>query len=206
MKSGKGSIVLQLTISVHPCARTDAVVMRPLTEQETKVFFEKLSKYIGRNITYLIDRSDEKHCFMMQKDRVYYVSESVSKYATCFSREKLIALGVCFGKFTKSGKFKLHITSLDYLAQYCRYKVWIKDSAEQSYLYGNHILKAHVAKVSDDVPEHAGAVVFSTNETPLGFVTTGKGAAEIQRMDPTGIVAFHQADIGEYLRNEDTLL
>jgi ribosome biogenesis protein Nip4 len=25
---------------------------------------------------------------------------------------------VCFGKFTKSGKFKLQITCLDYLAQY----------------------------------------------------------------------------------------
>jgi 60S ribosome subunit biogenesis protein NIP7 len=31
--------------------------MRPLTEEETKLFFEKLSKYIGENIRQLIDRS-----------------------------------------------------------------------------------------------------------------------------------------------------
>lgn len=33
--------------------------MRPLSEDETKVFFEKLSTYIGRNIKHLIDRPDE---------------------------------------------------------------------------------------------------------------------------------------------------
>ena len=31
--------------------------MRPLTEEETKLFFEKLSKYIGENIRQLIDRT-----------------------------------------------------------------------------------------------------------------------------------------------------
>ena len=30
--------------------------MRQLTEEETKIFFEKLSKYIGRNIQYLVDQ------------------------------------------------------------------------------------------------------------------------------------------------------
>ena len=39
------------------------------------------------------------------------------------ARPNLISLGTCFGKFSKSGKFKLHITALDYLAQYAKYKV-----------------------------------------------------------------------------------
>ena len=47
--------------------------MRPLTEDETRVFFEKLAKYIGTNISHLIDRTDANYCFRMQKDRVYYV-------------------------------------------------------------------------------------------------------------------------------------
>jgi 60S ribosome subunit biogenesis protein NIP7 len=47
--------------------------MRPLTEEETKVVFEKLAGYIGRNIAALINRSDEPYCFRIQKDRVYYV-------------------------------------------------------------------------------------------------------------------------------------
>ena len=39
------------------------------------------------------------------------------------ARPNLVSLGTCFGKFSKSGKFKLHITALDYLAQYAKYKV-----------------------------------------------------------------------------------
>lgn len=39
------------------------------------------------------------------------------------ARQNLISIGTCFGKFTKTGKFKLHITALDYIAQYAKYKV-----------------------------------------------------------------------------------
>lgn len=42
------------------------------------------------------------------------------KRATNIIRKKLIGMGTCFGKFTKSLKFKLHITAIDYLAQYAR--------------------------------------------------------------------------------------
>lgn len=180
--------------------------MRPLTEEETKVFFEKLSKYIGKNITYLVDRADEPYVFRLQNDRVYYVSERILKKAECIPRDNLVSLGVCFGKFTKSGKFRLQITCLDYLAQYCRFKVWIKPTAEMSYMYGNHVLKAHMAKISEEAPEHEGIVVFAQGtELPIGFAVTAKSAAAAARLDPTAIIAFHQSDIGEYLRSEETL-
>ena len=39
------------------------------------------------------------------------------------ARLSLVSLGTCLGKFSKSGKFKLHVTALDYLAQYAKYKV-----------------------------------------------------------------------------------
>lgn len=44
------------------------------------------------------------------------------RLATSVARPNLVSLGTCFGKFSKSGKFKLHITALDYLAQYAKYK------------------------------------------------------------------------------------
>lgn len=75
---------------------------------------------IGRNVGYLIDRTDEPHVFRLQKDRVYYVKEELLKRAENVGRDNLISLGVCFGKFTKTLKFKLHITCLDYLAQYAK--------------------------------------------------------------------------------------
>ena len=89
----------------------------------------------GKNLVHLIDRPDEPHCFRLQKDRVFYVSESSMRLAISVARPNLISLGTCFGKFTKSGKFKLHITALDYLAQYAKYKVrcmqiWLCGHAE----------------------------------------------------------------------------
>lgn len=43
--------------------------------------------------------------------------------ATSVARANLISLGTCFGKFSKTGKFKLGVTSLDWLAKYAKYKV-----------------------------------------------------------------------------------
>lgn len=75
---------------------------------------------IGRNIKLLLDRKDSPYCFRLQKNRVYYVREDLAGRAGCFERHNLALLGVCFGKFTQSAKFKLHITALDYLAQYAK--------------------------------------------------------------------------------------
>ncbi|CAI9568976.1 unnamed protein product, partial [Staurois parvus] len=66
------------------------------------------------------------YCFRLHDDRVYYVSEKILKLATNIARDKLVSLGTCFGKFTKTQKFRLHITALDFLAPYAKYKVWVK--------------------------------------------------------------------------------
>lgn len=35
------------------------------------------------------------------------------------------------------------------------------------FLYGNHILKAHLGRITEDTPEHQGVVVYSMNDVPL---------------------------------------
>lgn len=47
-------------------------------------------------------------------------SERILKLATNISRDKLTSVGTCFGKFTKTNKFRLHITALDFLAPYAK--------------------------------------------------------------------------------------
>lgn len=97
--------------------------MRPLTDAETTTLFEKLAHYIGKNLVHLIDRPDDPHVFRLHRDRVYYVSEKDMRLAVSIARPNLMSLGTCFGKFSKTGKFRLHITALDYLVQYAMYKV-----------------------------------------------------------------------------------
>lgn len=174
--------------------------MRPLTEEETKTLFLKLSEYIGKNVERLINRSDERHCFRIIKDRVFYISESLMKAATSISREALLHVGTCLGKFSKSGKFRLHVTALEYLSQYAVYKVWVKPSAEMSFLYGNHVTKNGLARMTEGTPQYAGVVVYSMSDICLGFGVAAQSTDHSQQLDPTGNVVLHQADIGDYLR------
>uniref|UniRef100_A0A8K9XZ05 NIP7 nucleolar pre-rRNA processing protein n=1 Tax=Oncorhynchus mykiss TaxID=8022 RepID=A0A8K9XZ05_ONCMY len=141
--------------------------MRPLTDDETKTMFEKLSKYIGENIKHLVDRPDGTYCFRLHNDRVYYISETILKLATNISRGKLVSVGTCFGKFTKTIKFRLHITALDFLAPYAKFKVWVKPGQEQSFLYGNHVLKSGLGRITENTNQYQGVVVYSMADVPL---------------------------------------
>uniref|UniRef100_A0A672PKB5 60S ribosome subunit biogenesis protein NIP7 homolog n=1 Tax=Sinocyclocheilus grahami TaxID=75366 RepID=A0A672PKB5_SINGR len=128
--------------------------MRPLTDEEIKTMFEKLSKYIGENIKLLIDRPDGTYCFRLHNDR---------------------------------------------------FKVWVKPGSEQSFLYGNHIMKSGLGRITENTAQYQGVVVYSMADVPLGFGVAAKTTQECRKVDPMSIVVFHQADIGEYIRSEDTL-
>eukprot|EP00879_Flechtneria_rotunda_P021604 GHRR01022771.1.p1 GENE.GHRR01022771.1~~GHRR01022771.1.p1 ORF type:complete len:180 (+),score=37.82 GHRR01022771.1:462-1001(+) len=179
--------------------------MRPLTEEETKMVFEKLYKFIGKDIKSMIERPDGRYCFRLHKNRVYYVSEALMKKATNIARDKLVSLGCPVGKLTHSGKFRLTIGALDVLSRYAKHKVWLKPSAEMQYLYGNHVLKSGLGRITENTPAYTGVVVYSMSDIPLGFGLTAKSTNECRTLDPAGIVVLHQADVGEYLRAEDEL-
>lgn len=86
------------------------------------------------------------------------------------------------------------------------------------FLYGGNVVKAHVGRWSEDCPEHSGVIVYSQDDTPLGFggkilpchmdswkytnmrLVSARSTQEAKKLDPTGIVLFRQADVGEYLR------
>lgn len=152
----------------------------------------------------LLDRDDNVYVFRVIGKKVYYlkvsttyisslviihnivyfilffdnIKETLAVRANCVARENMASAGVCFGKFTHNGKFRLQITCLDYLAQYAKvcilliniyylfllfvefkvltyfqqYKVWIKKSAENSFVYGNHVLKSGLGRITDNTP------------------------------------------------------
>lgn len=35
------------------------------------------------------------------------------------------------------------------------------------FLYGNHVVKAHLGRITEDTPEHQGVVVYSMSDVPL---------------------------------------
>ncbi|XP_021753377.1 60S ribosome subunit biogenesis protein NIP7 homolog [Chenopodium quinoa] len=189
--------------------------MRTLDEQETTIVFEKLFKFVGNNLKNIVDNpayegpaSDPlpgRYCFRLQKNRVYYASESLVKRATNVSKEQLVSLGVQVGKFTHHGNFHLTIHALPLLAANAKHKVWLKPTSEMSFLYGNAVLKAHLGRITEDINAGDGIVVYSMSDVPLGFGIATKSTKDVRKSDPQTMVVIHQGDIGEYLRMEDEL-
>lgn len=113
------------------------------------------------------DFDPQPHVFRLHRSRVYYVRESLLRQAVSVPRANLISLGVCLGKFSKTEKFRLHVTALDLMGKYAKNKVWIKANGEMPFLYGNHVVKAHLGKTTEDIVEHQGVVIYSMADVPL---------------------------------------
>jgi 60S ribosome subunit biogenesis protein NIP7 len=86
-----------------------------------------------------------------------------------------------------------------------QYKVWVKPSSEMTFLYGNHVLKSGVQRMTEEIPQYAGVVVYSMSNAPLGFGLAAHGTDRVKELDGTAVAILHQTDVGEYLREEDTL-
>ncbi|KAL4864416.1 hypothetical protein BDV12DRAFT_176181 [Aspergillus spectabilis] len=181
--------------------------MRPLTEKETQTLFSKLAEYTGSSLKALISGvGEERQVFRLSHGgRVYYVKLALANLATSIPRDNLLSLGICMGKFTKTGKFRLHITALPILAEHARSKIYIRPNGIMPFLYGSNCAKAHLARITEDLTEHSGVIVCTQDDVPLGFGITARSSADMKKLEPTGIVCFRQADCGEYLRDEDTL-
>ena len=51
------------------------------------MFFSKLMEYMGENIRYLIERSDEPYIFRLIRDKVYYMSERIAKLCSNIGKD-----------------------------------------------------------------------------------------------------------------------
>jgi len=180
--------------------------MRALTDDETRLVFEKLKKFIGQNLRQMVDRPDGVYLFRLHKERIFYMSEKTLKFAGHIPKKQLLSAGCCLGKFTHSRKFRLSVTSLDYLARLAQYRVWLKPSGEQHYVYGNHVVKAHLRRITEGCPKNTGVVVLNESDVPIGFGVTAKSTEECQSAGAEALVVYHQSDVGEYLREEADLV
>ena len=115
----------------------------------------------------------------------------VCRFKSCYEVSSLLTLNFLS---TQKRKKKLFLHSL---------QIWLKPSAEMQFLYGNHVLKGGLGRITEATPAYSGVVVLNMADVPLGFGVAAKSTADCRRLDPSGIVAFHQSDVGEYLRKED---
>ena len=135
---------------------------------------------------------------------MFYLSEEMVRKASCISRKQLMVLGTKFGRFTHKRNFRLHISCLDYLNQLALYKVWIKPSAGDEFSVRKSRHKGRYRTFVRGVPQYGGVIVNNMAGTPLGFGVAAQSTEFTQEMNPTAFAILHQADVGEYLRDEAT--
>ena len=60
-----------------------------------------------------------------------------------------------------------------------------------SFVYGNHILKAQIVRMTENASEHQGVIVYNMNDVPLGFGTLARSTVQSRRLDPTAVVVYN---------------
>ncbi|SBS88365.1 hypothetical protein PMALA_022370 [Plasmodium malariae] len=157
--------------------------------------FKKLSKFLGNNLLSMLSYNNEE----------YVLRADIAKQAKSINKNSLMSLGTCLGKFTKANNFFLKITSLSLLSEFCIHKIWLKESGEKSFLFGNNVIKSHLLKISDNIKKGDGVMVLSMNDNPIGFGVSMRNTQDIKILNVMDIILIHQGDIGEYLRSEETI-
>ncbi len=80
---------------------------------------------------------------------------------------------------------------MEYLKKYTSRKVWLKTNGEQNFIYGNHVLKAHIARISEKALKYEGVIVMNMENVALGFGVLAKSSEELKKCDPTAIFVFN---------------
>ncbi|KAM0687431.1 ribosome biosynthesis protein nip7 [Conglomerata obtusa] len=169
--------------------------MRPLTNEEASAVTAKLAKFIN---------TPTIPPLQYHNATVLSIQPHILKHTSSLSRKDLLTCGTKIGKFTKTGKFHLTITATA-LSQYALHRVWVKNTAEMNFLYGNDVLKAHVLKMSDECVVNSYCFVFNQSEQCIGFGVLSKGKEDVKMCDGKSVVVVRMADCGEYLREQDVM-
>ena len=53
------------------------------------------------------------------------------------------------------------------------------------------MIKAHIGRMTDNIPKYSGVVYYSMNDLPLGFGVASRGSMEGKELEPTAIIGFN---------------
>ena len=56
-----------------------------------------------------------------------------------------------------------------------QYKIWLKPSAEQQFLYGHHVMKSGLGRITENTEQYQGVIVYNMADLPLVSGWSGWG-------------------------------
>eukprot|EP00923_Selenidium_pygospionis_P050994 GHVN01088456.1.p1 GENE.GHVN01088456.1~~GHVN01088456.1.p1 ORF type:complete len:177 (-),score=17.91 GHVN01088456.1:335-865(-) len=175
--------------------------MRPLTTEETKMFYFKLIQLIGNKAK----QFSRENKIVYHRKCVYCVSVEVRKAAKNVPSKSLKYLGLLVGRFTKSGKFRVSITISSKLAKLVDTPLILYQKAEMNFCYGHDVVKGNIVNTEIEVKQNQGKIVVNDEGSVLGFGVLIKTTGNIESALPIEKIVLNQQDVGLYIRAEDSL-
>jgi ribosome biogenesis protein Nip4 len=80
--------------------------MRVLLKEEIRLFLIKVVKYQGDEIIDFLKDNKFTNCtYRLQRGRIFYSNYPIIAKARHFLKNKIGSIGICIGRFSKTGKF-----------------------------------------------------------------------------------------------------
>ncbi len=117
--------------------------------------------------------------------------------------DRIYTAGLYFG-FIKKGVFYFSIEGVEHLLKsgiFTDFKrLWINESGEKSFLYGNNILKKMVIKSPPNLKEKDLLIILTKFDELIGLGLSRVDNEKIMHLKPNDIVSINLSDKGKYLR------
>ena len=112
------------------------------------------------------------------------------RQAISVPRANLISLGVCLGKFSKTEKFRLHVTGLDILARYAKNKVSEFKGHERSECSASQVVRRRLHERSEcSAPQARERSECSAPQVVRRRLTSGASAVLPQAPSAAGLTS-----------------
>ncbi len=117
--------------------------------------------------------------------------------------DRIYTAGLYFG-FIKKGVFYFSIEGVEHLLKSAIFtdfkRLWINESGEKSFLYGNNILKKIVIKSPPNLKEKDLLIILTKFDELIGLGLSRVDNEKIMHLKPNDIVSINLSDKGKYLR------
>jgi len=187
-------------------------IFRKINTVETKLIentFNTISADLSliledlKNLLYILINES-----ITQKDypSIYLITDEQQKlFNNSNITSRIYAAGLYFG-FLKKGDFYFSIEGVAYLYKKGIFtgfnRVFLNESGEKSFLYGNNILKRMVRKSPNTLKEKDFLVIFNNFDEILGLGISRVDNETLSNLKPDDIFAINIKDKGQYLRKK----
>jgi 60S ribosome subunit biogenesis protein NIP7 len=176
--------------------------MRVLLKEEIRLFLIKVVKYQGDEIIDFLKDNKFTNCtYRLQRGRIFYSSYSIIAKAGNFLKNKIGSIGICIGRFSKTGKFFILIPGEVLMEKILKKKIVpLTLKGEKIFLYGSHLSKDMIHEISNNLKKGDGIVLKGMNGLIIGLGELLKSIIFVKISRQKEMLLLNHADIGCYIR------